>query len=197
MTRPGLLVVVLLGIGSELLAQQVPSPAEQIAAAVLPLPEALRSGAGVRGFSPTMERVTLRAASNSIVCSADRPGDAAFDVRCYNAEFLVVIDFSRSLYQGGLSDSAVEARIKAAIDSGRLNMPDQPTAGYRMLGPIAGYDARTNSASADIDKWQSVHFPYRCAEEVGFPISEEGTMPYVMASGTWWSHVMIVHAPGQ
>jgi PAS domain S-box-containing protein len=46
-----------------------------------------------------------------------------------------------------------------------------------------------------IASWQSVHFPYKTAGEIGLP--EEGqvspTMPYVMASGTFWSHVMIEH----
>lgn len=64
-----------------------------------------------------------------------------------------------------------------------------------MLGPISAYDPGTNSTTAAIDKWQSVHFPFRTAAEVGLPTEQEGPMPFVMASGTWRSHVMIVHTP--
>jgi hypothetical protein len=46
--------------------------------------------------------------------------------------------------------------------------------------------------------------PFRTATEIGLPNESElsearqATMPFVMASGTWWSHVMIMHeAPGR
>jgi hypothetical protein len=53
-----------------------------------------------------------------------------------------------------------------------------------------------HSVIADlIESWQSIHFPYKTAAEVDLP--EEGqvpsTFPYVMASGTFRSHVMIEH----
>jgi hypothetical protein len=71
-----------------------------------------------------------------------------------------------------------------------------------MLGPISAYNPATNTVSNEIEAWQSIHFPYKTAAEIGLP--EEGTvartMPYVMASGAFWSHVMIEHeepaAPG-
>jgi hypothetical protein len=34
--------------------------------------------------------------------------------------------------------------------------------------------------------------PYRTAEQLGLPPAENGIHPYVMSSGTWWSHVMIM-----
>ncbi|MEP7324984.1 MAG: hypothetical protein ABI836_03460 [Gemmatimonadota bacterium] len=195
MSRIRLCLVALLAVGVPLGAQQVPTPDQQIAAALLPLPEPLRAGAGVRGFTSNRERVTLRPSTNGIVCSGDWPGDDQFDVRCYNAEFLAVIDFTRGLYQEGLGDSLVEERVKAAVDSRAIHLPGYPTAGYRMLGPIVAYDGSTNTAGAAIEKWQSVHFPFLTAAEIGLPTEPEGTMPYVMASGSWWAHVMIEHLP--
>lgn len=172
-------------------------PAEQIAAAVLPLPEALRSGAGVRGYTPSRSLVTLRETTNGIVCTADRPGDAVFDVRCYDRGFLAVIDRRRELARTLADTAAQEQRFAEEVRDGRLRLPDHPTAGYRMLGPIQAYNARSHEATAAIEKWQSIHFPYRTAAELGLPIEREGTMPFVMASGTWWAHVMIVHAPAR
>jgi hypothetical protein len=85
--------------------------------------------------------------------------------------------------------------IDAEAKAGKLILPDHPTAGYRMLGPISDYNPATNTVGKEIRSWQSIHFPYKTAAEIGLP--EEGqvsrTMPYVMSSGTFWSHVMIEH----
>ncbi len=64
-----------------------------------------------------------------------------------------------------------------------------------MFGPISGYDAATNTVTKEIACWQSIHFPYKTAAEIGLPVEGEvaRTMPYVMASGTFWSHGMIEH----
>ena len=60
-------------------------------------------------------------------------------------------------------------------------------------------DAARNASDARIECWESLHFPYRTAAEVGFPDEadvpedqQRGT-PYVMSSGTYWSHVMFRH----
>ena len=173
----------------------VPSPEAQIAAALLPLPEALRAGAGVRGYTPSLTPIMLREGSNTMVCTGDLPGDDRFDVRCYDREFLRVIDRSRELRRAGLEGTTADRRLNQEIEEGILHLPDHPTAGYRMLGPIQDFDPETNVAAPCIEKWQSIHFPYRTAEELGLPTTPEGTLPYVMSSGSWWSHVMIEHEP--
>lgn len=176
------------------LAAQAEPPPQALAGSVLPLPEALRAGAGVRVVAPSGVRI-LRPSTNGLMCTADRPGDDVFDVRCYREEWLAVMDYARLLRQQGVRDSVLDTRLKDAERQGLIRFPDSPTAGYRMLGPISAFDATTTSAGEAIDKWQSVHFPFRTATELGLPITPEGSMPYVMASGTWWSHVMIVHRP--
>lgn len=172
-------------------AQSPPTP-QLLAASVLPLPTALRDGAGVRLLSPAGVSI-LRPSTNGLMCTADRPGDAVFDVRCYQVEFLAVMDYVRSQRQQGMPDSTLNARLRQAEQEGVIRFPASPTAGYRMLGPMAGFDSVTVTTTAAIDRWQSVHFPFRTAAELGLPTDREGTMPFVMSSGTWWSHVMIVH----
>lgn len=171
---------------------KVPSPAEQIATAVLPLPEVLRAGAGVRGYDERLTKITLRASTNGMTCTGDKPGDQIFDVRCYENAFLKVIDRRRELVDSDIMGSR-DDRFEAEIKTGKVRLPSQPTAGYRMLGPIGAFDPRTLTFTEAIERWQSVHFPYKTAAEVGLPVDREGTMPYVMASGTWWSHVMFQH----
>jgi hypothetical protein len=46
--------------------------------------------------------------------------------------------------------------------------------------------------SVRIDAWQSIHMPYRTAASMGLSTTEDGIHPYVMASGTYWAHVMIM-----
>jgi hypothetical protein len=83
----------------------------------------------------------------------------------------------------------------AEIRSGRLPITKEPTAGYRKYGPVAGYDPAQNAVSDRIDAWQSIHMPHRTAASMGLSTTEDGIHPYVMASGTYWAHVMIMQRP--
>ena len=101
----------------------------------------------------------------------------------------------RELHGQGLPQKEVYRVVDSEIQSKKLPLPASPAAGYRMLGPISAYSVATNSVGLEIESWQSIHFPYKTAAEIGLP--EEGkvprTFPYVMTSGTVWSHVMIEH----
>jgi len=182
-------------------APQAPLASQQIAAAVLPLPEILREHATVLGYGPDLSLVTLRQGSNGMVCTASRPGDDEFDVRCYHESFMPLVRRLRGLHYQGVKQEEIDHIINAEVKAKKLAIPDHPTAGYRMLGPISAYQPATNAVGKEIQSWQSVHFPYKTAAEIGLPEEGQvtGTMPYVMASGTFWSHVMIEHEnePGQ
>jgi hypothetical protein len=61
-----------------------------------------------------------------------------------------------------------------------------------MLGPISAYQPATNTVGKEIQSWQSIHFPIE-RPPVGAEGQVTGMMPYVLASDTFWSHVMIEH----
>jgi hypothetical protein len=185
----------LLVLGADRAQAQEAARGRQIAAAVLPLPAELRSGAEVVTVDNRGRPQVLRAGDNGLVCLADPPGDSTFDVRCYQAAFVPLIYRLRQLAAQGVADSALNRTIDADIRSGRLGITREPTAGYRMYGPVAGYDSTRNAVSDGIDAWQSVHLPYRTAASIGLPTREDGIHPYVMASGTFWAHVMIMQRP--
>lgn len=196
-----LLGVLVFGSAGGAAAQDPPGPA-QMDAAVLPLPLDLRANAGVIRWVAPDRFEQLRPSRNGMSCSADPPGDDEFDVRCYNDAFLQVIRRMRELRRTAASGAEAEAQLRREIESGELVLPAAPTAGYRMLGPISALDFETGEAGPEIAKWQSIHFPFRTAREMGLTEVQEpsetalpGLMPFVMASGTWWSHVMIVHEP--
>ena len=184
----------LAGLAVALSAASQSTQAQALAAAVFPLPEVLRGGASVVRLDAQGQPEMLRKGTNGMVCIADRPGDQQFDVRCYQESFIPVVYRAFQLgYQ--VSGEKVEAEIKA----GKLRLSDQPTAGYRCLGPASGYHASTNSVTSQIECWQSIHFPFRSAREIGLPDETEVpenlqmTIPYVMSSGKYWAHVMIRH----
>ena len=173
-----------------------PVRAQTIEAAVLPLPPALRSGATVVRLDAAMQPEILRNVSNGMVCIADPQNDDTFDVRCYRDSFMPVV---YRAFQLGYRVAG--PKVGDEVKAGKLELSRDPTAGYRCLGPAAGYNAASNELDSRIECWQSLHFPFRTAAETGFPDeadlpeSQRTSMPYVMGSGTYWSHVMIRH-PG-
>ena len=164
---------------------------QSIAAAVLPLPEVLRGEAEVVELDDAGQPKVIRKGTNGMVCMADKPGDDEFDVRCYQKDFIPVVYRAYQLRSG--------EKVAAEIKAGKLKLSTRPTAGYRCFGPANAYDSSTNRVTADIECWQSIHFPFQTSREIGLPdeadIPErlQRTVPYVMSSGKYWSHVMIRH----
>jgi hypothetical protein len=195
--RAAAMLLAAMSVAQRAPAQRAEAPSHEIAAALLPLPEPLRAGTGVVRLDSLGVPAVLRPSTNGMMCIADRPGDAEFDVRCYEERFIVVV-YRQFQLRAAKADS-VGRRIEREIASGKITLSRQPTAGYRCLGPSAAYTAAADSIGPAIKCWQSVHFPYATARELGLveesqlPDSAKARMPYVMASGTYWSHVMIEH----
>ena len=175
-------------------AASAQSQEQAIAAAVLPLPASLRNGATVVRINAAAQPETIRKGTNGMVCIADKPGDALFDVRCYRESFIHIV--YRTFELGADVSSP---KVGAEIAAGQLKLSNEPTAGFRCLGPASSYDPAANSITGEGRCWESVHFPFRTAREVGFPEMSDvpeslrRTVPYIMASGTYWAHVMIEH----
>lgn len=132
-----------------------------------------------------------------MVCIADAPNDDRFDVRCYLDTFIPVV---YRAFQLGYRVAG--EKVGDEVKAGKLQLSNEPTAGYRCLGPANGYNASSNSLSPQVECWESIHFPFRTAEQLGLPDesvvpeSQQRGLPYVMGSGTYWSHVMIRHLSG-
>ena len=91
------------------------SASQQIAAAVLPSPEVMREHATVLGYAPDLSLVTLQEGRNGMVCTASRPGDAEFDVRCYHESFMPVVRRMRDLHSRGVKDVEIYRTINAEV----------------------------------------------------------------------------------
>ena len=180
-------------------AQYVPSESE-IQIAKLPLPTELREGAGVINWNYVGNLMRYRASTNGMSCNVDDPGDEVVNIRCYNDQFWEVIARSREIGQTVTSWAEQDSIVAVEISAGTLQLPEAPTAGYRILDRESSMISLDGQKSPTARKWQSIHFPFRTADEMGLPTEEElnsdgmqSYVPFVMSSGTWWSHVMIVH----
>ena len=183
-------IAILLSLGASVAAAQAPSTADQITAAVLPLPEALRAGAGVRGFDAARRPVELRKSANGVTCLGDRPGDTLFDARCYDNRLVAAILRFRDLARAGGADAA-DSALDAELARDTLAALPPASAGYRMLGPVSAYNPATHTWTAAMARWQSVHLPMATATDLHVPTERDGPEPYMMASGTWWAHLMV------
>jgi hypothetical protein len=173
---------------------RVATAAEQIAEALLPLPDSLRAGAGVVGLGAAGRSVTLKPSVNHLVCRRIWPGEEPFDVRCYHEAFWPVVDRMLALKAERVGWDDLVLRIHGELERKRLSLPPYPTAGYRMLGPLTAYDSTAHAWTGAMERWQSLHVPFQAAAVMGLAIDEQRDMPYVMASGTFWAHLMFEHS---
>ena len=188
------LMAVLLLFANGILLEPVKAQEGGVAAALLPLPESMRAASGVVRLDADAQPQVVRSSTNGMVCIMDRPGDASFDVRCYHESFIAAV--YRAFQLGyAVAGPGVDAEVRA----GSLQINEQPTAGYRCLGPADSFDSSATSVDVRTECWQSIHFPFRTAAEIGLPdesaVPEElrRSVPYVMGSGGYWAHVMIQH----
>lgn len=170
-------------------------PNKVIAAALLPLPEAMRATATVvtrtsKGFGPV-----VRKGSGDMVCAYDTSVENTFSAQCYNETIFAVMKREDELIAGSSANAKLaNDTIDKEIKSGTLKLPDHPTMGFQMRGPLASYNSVTNTVdSKQITSWQMVIVPYSTGKTFALPEQRTEGMPWVMAAGTWISHIMIQH----
>src|SRR3954467_5940114 len=136
------------------LGAQAPKPAtapaplteaQQIAAAVLPLPAEFRADARVLGHrAGSRELVTLRNGNGAFTCLANDHAGTRFHVACYHKSLEPFMARGRALRASGVKDGDVDSTRFREIRRGTLAMPKQPAALYSLTGPAGSYDAATN-----------------------------------------------------
>lgn len=158
-------------------AQTAPKPAaDQIAAAVQPLPEEFRATATVLGYEAGKAGLTqLRAGTGAFICLADDPADERVHVACYHSSLEAFMARGRELRASGITGPRVDSARFAEINSGRLAMPKQPATLYSMTGERRLY---------------VVYIPFATSESTGLPKSPSGNMPWIMFPGTPKAHIM-------
>ncbi len=179
----------LLALAPGALAAQAPAPvAEQVAAAVLPLPEAMREGATVLGYRTADKLEVLKTGRNGMRCLADDPKDERFHVACYHDSLEPFMARGRELRTQGVVGSQVDTVRYAEVSSGKIPMP-KTAALYQLTGPKGDYDPVKKAAPASKPLFV-IYVPGATTASTGLSTTAAVGTPWLMFPGTPKAHIM-------
>jgi hypothetical protein len=172
-------------------ASQAPAtiapPAQQIAAAVTPLPDEMRAGAAVLGYSADGKLTSLRAGKNDMICLAPPPSGKNFHSACYHKAMEPFMARGRELRTQGVKDDQVDTVRFAEVKSGKLKMPTQPSMLYQIFGGT--FDPATEKVTGG--KWLYVtYIPFATPASTGLSAKGSDKSPWIMYPGTPKAHIM-------
>lgn len=173
-------------------AQAVPPADEQIAAAILPLPDDLRAGAQVLGYRTANKLEQLRPGTNGMVCLALYVTRPDFHVACYHEGLEAFMARGRELRAQGVTQLAqVDSVRYAEIASGKLKMPAH--------GALYSLTAREKTAWNPSTRTVTgarplavVYMPGATGKSTGLSETPVATGPWLMFPGTPKAHLMMV-----
>jgi hypothetical protein len=168
----------------------VPPADEQIAAAVLPLPELMRAGATVMGFKTAGKLEVLRPGTNGMHCLALYVMRPDFHVACYHKGLEDFMARGRDIREKMGARANVDSIRFAEIASGKLKMPVQ-AALYSITVKKENWNATTRSVS-QFTPLSVVYVPGATEESTGLSKAPQkpGT-PWLMFPGTAKAHIML------
>lgn len=167
-------------------------PTQQIASAVLPLPEPLRAGATVLGYrTADGPLVELRRGTNGMICLADDPKIPAFHVACYHESMEPFMARGRELRANGVTGEQVDTVRYKEVEEGKITMPTQPAALWQLSGPPGSYDPVANEVKGARHLYV-VYIPYATTQTTGIPSIPSADQPWLMFPGTPKAHIMFV-----
>ena len=170
-------------------AQSAPPANQQIAAAVLALPEKMRDGAGVLGYKTAGKLELLRPVRNGMLCLADDPAEAQFHVSCYHESMEPFMARGRALRAQGVKGAQVDTVRFAEVKTGKLKMPTAPASLYQIFGEKGAYDP----ASGTVANGRSlfvVYIPFATEQSTGLSTVPSDSKPWLMLPGTPKAHIM-------
>ena len=169
-----------------------PPEAQQIAAAVLPLPAEFRDGARVLGYRAGSPRlVTLRPGAGPFTCLASDPAAPRFHVACYHRSLEPFMARGRALRAEGVTGDRVDSVRFAEARAGRLAMPTQPAALYSLTGPAGSFDPAAGAAPGARPLFV-IYIPGATAASTGLTARPAEGTPWLMYPGTPKAHIMFV-----
>jgi hypothetical protein len=164
-------------------------PAQQIAAATSAAPAELREGAAVWGYGADKKLVKLREGKNDMVCLASTPGGEKFHVACYHKGLEPFMARGRELRASGVKDPQVDTVRFKEITTGKLQMPQTPSALYTLTGDPTSFDPATGKVTGA--KWlYVVYIPGATEKSTGITEKPATGVPWIMFPGTPKAHIM-------
>ena len=189
------LVVTILSASSapSAVSQSAPlaTPDQQMAAAVLPLPEAMRAGATVLGYREAGRLVELRKGTNGMICLADEPGDERFHVACYADTMEPFMARGRALRAAGVSAGQVDSVRFREVRAGKLPVPKSAAALWSLSGQGANWDRAAGTVTGARPLYV-IYVPFATEASTGIPATPAQGTPWLMHPGTPKAHIMFV-----
>ncbi len=185
-----LLSIGLVPFAAPLAAQQpvvIPPVATQIAAAVTPLPEELKSGAAVLGYTSGETLVTLREGTNDMICLAPDPAAKQFHSACYHKAMEPFMARGRALRASGVKGPEVDTVRFAEVKSGKLKVPAQPSMLYQIFGGT--FDPETRKVTGG-SLLYITYIPFATTATTGLSSKPSEKSPWLMFPGTPKAHIM-------
>ena len=165
----------------------LPSAAQQIAAAVTALPDELRAGAAVLGYSAPGKLVSLREGKNDMICLAPDPAQKNFHSACYHKAMEPFMARGRQLREQGVKGPQVDTVRFAEVKSGKLQMPSHPTMLYQIFGGT--FNPETEKVTGG--SWLYVtYIPFATPATTGLSSKPSEKGPWIMFPGTPKAHIM-------
>lgn len=168
----------------------MPAPAQQIAAAVLALPQEFRADARVLGYQAgRRELVALREGKGPFTCLASQPGAQQFHVACYHQSLEPFMARGRELRASGVTGDQVDTVRFAEVRARKLTMPTQSAALYSLFGAADAYDAASNTVR-DARTLYVIYMPGATTASTGLSTRPAAGTPWLMFAGTPKAHIM-------
>ena len=195
--RPIQLLVLAAATPAALLAQSAkpgePLPdAQQIAAAVAPLPTEFRESARVLGYhagSPKL--VVLRKGTGPFTCLATDPAAPRYHAACYHQSMEPFMARGRELRDQGVKGEKVDTVRFAEVKSGKIVMPKFPATLYQLNGPADVVDPATGTVKGAAPT-NVIYIPYATSASTGLSAQPVPGVPWIMFPGTPKAHIMLV-----
>jgi hypothetical protein len=168
---------------------KVPTPAQQIALAVQPLPKEFRADATVLGYDAAGKLVPLRSTKGPMICLADDPKEDGFHPACYARALEPFMARGRELRASGVKGDKVDTVRFAEVKSGKLVMP-KAGALWQLIGPSDAVNVATGVIGPKVKPLYVIYMPFATPETTGIPSSPQMGMPWLMLPGTAKAHVM-------
>jgi hypothetical protein len=169
----------------------LPPTDEQIAAAVLPLPEPMRAGATVMGYKVGNKLEVIRAGTNGMNCLALYVTRPDFHVACYHKGLEPFMARGREIRETMGAKANVDSIRYAEIASGKLKMP-VTGALYSITGKKESWNATTKTVS-QVTPLAVVYVPGATEETTGLTKApQKAGTPWLMFPGTAKAHIMLV-----
>lgn len=164
-----------------------------VAAAELALPSALEDGATVITVDADGAETVVRQGSSSISCRiSSRDDDEAenrLNVWCVPDAMSAIAARGREIRASGASREEGMAQLRAEMESGALDTSAFPQVGYAYRGAADTYGKDVSGIEGE--SWQIIVVPFATGASLGVSEEPEGSMPWIMASGTPFAHIMV------